>query len=205
MAIGGAQAGHDKEAIFPLAANGGHLVARTDNAIQPRGMGQFGQSQRLIMGIADNAGGPQIIIAKAGQHGNGNHLAMFARRRLGIFHHRAATRGVNSDDGRLQHMDRLHGGGNRVGNVVQFEIKKYRQADMGNFVNAVVAMGAEKFQPQLQPANMALDLLCQYERGIEPGQVKRKKQGVMVHFSSRIDWLRRQLPIGWRWQVAGWG
>ena len=69
-------------------------------------------------------------------------------------------------------MDRLHRGGDRVGNVVQLQVEKDRQAQLGQFMHAVVAVGAEEFQPQLQPADMVLHLAGNGLGSLQTGQVE---------------------------------
>ncbi len=58
-------------------------------------------------------------------------------------------------------MDRLHRGGDGIGDVVQLEVEEDRQPDMGEFVHTVMAVGAEEFEPELQAADVRLDLLRQ--------------------------------------------
>jgi len=92
------------------------------------------------------------FIIKTGEHGDGNDLAPLARRSLGIFHHRApACHAVDGDDGGFEHMDRLHRGGNGVGDVVQLEIEEDRQAELGDFMHAVVAVRAKNSRPSFTP------------------------------------------------------
>ena len=169
-------------------------------------MGQVGQPQGLVMGIAAHAGGGKVRIVEAGQHGDGDHLGMFARRSLGILHHGPPARCVDRDDGGFQHVDGLHGGGHGVGNVMQLQVKEDRQAHLGQFMHAVVAMGAEEFQPQLQPADVAFHLAGKGFGGFETGQVKREVDGVR-HISFQV-WFRQfgpglRLRAGWTCRAAG--
>ena len=127
---------------------------------------------------------------------------MFTRGRLGIFHHRAAPAGVDGDDRRLQHMDRLHRGSHGVGNIVELEIKEDWQSDLRNLVNPVVAMGIEELEPQLQPADMVLDLAGEGFGGIKPGNIERKIDWIGVHIrllACPLCWLQ----AGWRSLWAG--
>ena len=66
----------------------------------------------------------------------------------------------------------------RVGNVVEFEVEEDRQPDLGQFVHAVVAVRAEEFQTQLDPADMALDLFGQGARRVDARQIE-----------GEIDWV----------------
>jgi hypothetical protein len=156
-------------------------MAGTDDAVDPRALGQIGQTQRLIMGIALDADVGQIAIVEAGQHGDGDHLGVLASGGLGVFHHGAATGGMDRHDAGLQHMDRLHRARHRVGNIVQLQVEENRQADLGQLMHAVMAMGAEELQPQLDPADMGLHLARQGFGGIEAGQVKGEIERVAVH------------------------
>ena len=77
---------------------------------------------------------------------------------LGVLHHRPPAAGVDGDDRRLEHVDRLHRPGDGVGDVVQLEVEEDRQADVGDLVHAVVAVRAEELEPELEPADVRLDL-----------------------------------------------
>jgi hypothetical protein len=79
---------------------------------------------------------------------------MLARRSLGIFHHGAATGGVDGHDRWLEHMDRLHCRSDSVGNIVELEIEEDRQAQFMDLMYPMVAMGAEEFEPQLEAADV---------------------------------------------------
>ena len=70
-------------------------------------------------------------------------------RRLGIFHHRPPAAGMDGDDRRFEHVDRLHRPGDGVGDIVQLQVEEDRQADMRDLVHPVVAVGAEEFEPEL--------------------------------------------------------
>ena len=50
--------------------------------------------------------------------------------------------GVDGDDRRLEHMDRLHRAGDGVGDVVELQIEEHRQAEPREHVDAVRAVGA---------------------------------------------------------------
>ena len=60
----------------------------------------------------------------------------------------------------MQQCNRLHCLGNGIGNVVQFQIKKYRKAELLHFMHAVMSVGTEKFEAQLNPANLVLNAPC---------------------------------------------
>ena len=88
-----------------------------------------------------------------------------------ILHHRAATRGVDGYDGGFKRVNRLHCLGNRIGNVVQFKVEENGKAQLLHFMHAMVAIGAEKFETKLYPANLSLDTACQFQRVFEIGRV----------------------------------
>ena len=183
MGVCRAQAGDDEEAVLPLAPHRRHLVAGADDAIQPGAVGEVGQAQRLIMGGSTDADAGEVALVQAGEHGDSDNAGVFSGSRLGVFHHRPAASGMHGDDGGLQHMDGLHRGGHGVGNVVQLQVEKDRQADLGDLVHTVGAMRAEEFQPQLQPADMRLHLAGQRLGSVEAGQVEGEVDGIVMHGS----------------------
>ena len=75
----------------------------------------------------------------------------------------------------------MHRAGDGVGNIVQFQIEEDRQAEMGDLVDAVVAVRAEELEPELESADMALDLLRERLGGVEPRNVEREEDRVVVH------------------------
>ena len=75
-------------------------------------------------------------------------------------------------------MDRLHRAGDRVGNVVEFQIEEDRQAHLCDLVHAVVPVLAEKLEAQLQAADMALHLFGKSTCCIETRQIE-----------GEIDWV----------------
>ena len=64
---------------------------------------------------------------------------------------------MHRDDGRRQPGERMQRAGNGIGNVVQLEIEKHRQAFAGDGRDPRRAIGAEEFQPELDPADVAAD------------------------------------------------
>ena len=69
--IGGTDAGHDeKESLPAVAAQGGDLVRRADDAVESGLPGEGGEATRLIERRAVLADAPEIIIVEAGQHGD---------------------------------------------------------------------------------------------------------------------------------------
>src|SRR3546814_9630795 len=58
-------------------------------------------------------------------------------------------------------MDRL---GDRIGNVVQLQVKKDRQIELRHLHHAVMAVGAEEFETELQAADMIFDGVCKVLR-----------------------------------------
>ena len=128
----------------------------------------------MIVCAALYSGPLQVPLVHAGQHRDTDHLGVLCCRGLGIFKHCAATAGMNGDDGRLKHMDGLHRPGDRVGNVVELEIEKDRQAYLSDQMDAVRPMRAEELEPELDTANVALDLLGESDTVLEPGDIEGK-------------------------------
>ena len=149
-------------------------MARTDHAIEPGAAREFGDPQHLIVGAARHPGAFQIAVVEAGQQGYRDHLAVFARRSLGVFHHRPPAAAVDGDDCRFEHVDRLHRRGDGVGDIVELEIEEDRQSQSGDLMDPVVAVGAEEFEPQLDPADVRVDFLRQLQRRFELGHVERE-------------------------------
>ncbi len=75
----------------------------------------------------------------------------------------------------------MHRAGDGIGDIVHFQVEEDRQSDPRDFVDAVMAMRAEEFEPELEPADMSLDQLRQRGGGIELGDVEREKDRVVVH------------------------
>ena len=172
------QTGHHEIAVFPRLVRRFHFMAGAYDAIETGLARQIGQPHDLVMGRSANAGRGHVLAVQAGQQGHGHHLGVFARRRLGVFHHRASAAGMHGDDRRLEHMHRLHGLGDGVGNVMQLKVEKDRQADMRDFMHAVMAIGAEKFETELEAAYLAFQLLRDGQRIIQMRRVQRNEQGI---------------------------
>jgi 2-polyprenyl-6-methoxyphenol hydroxylase-like FAD-dependent oxidoreductase len=71
-------------------------------------------------------------------------------------------------------MDRLHRGGDRVGDVVELQIEEDRQAEMRDLVHPVAAMRAEELEPEFHPADMRLDLAHQRLGRLELRNIERE-------------------------------
>ena len=140
-----------------------------------------------------HAGLQQIIVIEAGEHGHRDHFAMFARSRFGILEHRAPARAMHGDNRGFEHMDRLHRGGDGVGDIVQFEIKEDRQPDLGDLVNPVMSVRAKEFEAKFQPANMITHLFSQSYSRIETRQIKRK-----------IDRIGHSASLYWWAAASSW-
>ncbi len=69
-------------------------------------------------------------------------------------HHRRAALGVDIQDGHAKRGSGAAGARHGVGNVVKFEVQENRQPHIDKGPHPARAMGAEEFQPQLQPADM---------------------------------------------------
>src|SRR3546814_14948990 len=87
---------------------------------------------------------------------------------------------MNSQYRRLQAMQCLDCLGDRIGNVVQLQVKKDRQIELRHLHHAVMAVGAEEFETELQAADMIFDGVCKVlrffkVRGID-GDINRAAQ-----------------------------
>src|SRR5690606_11732398 len=169
-----AQTGDDEEAVLPLLMNLADLFARADDAVEPGRVREVGQSHDLVVGTAAHAGAGQVTFVEASEHRHRDDAGVLARRGLRILHHRSPTAGVNRDDRRLEHVNRLHRAGHRIGNVVQLEVEEDRQADVRDLVHTMVAVRAEELEPELEAADMRLDLFGQRPRRVELRQVERQ-------------------------------
>ena len=85
------------------------------------------------------------MIVEAGQYGHCNHFGMQACSSFGILHHRTASGGMDGHNGGLKHVDRLHGLCDGIGNIVQFQVEENGQAQLLNFMHAVMPVRAKKF------------------------------------------------------------
>jgi len=61
---------------------------------------------------------------------------------------------------------------------VQLQVEEDRQPDMGDLVNAVVAVRAEELEPELEPADVRLDPLGQRFGGIELRDIEGQVKGI---------------------------
>src|SRR3546814_4178549 len=104
---------------------------------------------------------------EAGQHRSRDDLRIEARRRLCLFEHRTAARGVDGEDRGFERAQRLNRLGDGVRNVVELEVEEDRQAELRHLMDAVMAVGAEEFEPELEPADVMAHLLRQRLRGVE--------------------------------------
>lgn len=144
-------------------------MARADDAVETRFAGQRGKADDLVVRGAANADIIEIGRVEAGEHGDADHLGRASRDRLGLFHHRAAARSVDGQDRGFERTQRLDRLGNGVRDVMQLEVEEDRQAELRHFVHPVMAVGAEEFEAELQPADMVAHPLRQRQRGIEVG------------------------------------
>ena len=77
-------------------------------------------------------------------------------------HHFASAGGVEREHANRQARYGLNGLGDGVGNVVEFEVEKDVEAEVGDFTDAVGAGGGEHLEADFRPADGALELA---ERG----------------------------------------
>ena len=173
-----AQAGDDEEAVFPLAMRSADFLPRTHDAVEARGMSQFGQPHDMVVGSAADALLGEVAFVQAGQHGDGHDFRAFPRRRLRVLQHGAPAAGVDGNDRGFQQVDRLHRAGDRVGNIVELEVEENGQAQLRDVMHPVRSMRAEEFQPELQPADMVLHLFRQRLRRVQLRQVEREIDGI---------------------------
>ena len=106
------------------------------------------------MRAATDTGRRQIGGIEAGQHRDRDDLGMDRRRRLGVLQHRPPAAGMNREDRGLDGAERLHRLGDRVRNIVQLQVQKDRQAKLCHVAHALLAVGAEEFEAQLQAADV---------------------------------------------------
>src|SRR5690606_27479299 len=165
-------------AILPLLSNLAYFLAGTDETVEARGVCQFGEAHDLIVRAAFDTGTLEVAFVEACEHRHRDHLGARCGRRFGVFHHRPPATGVDSDDCRLEDVDRLHRPGDRVRNVVQLEIQEDRQADMRNLMHPGMAVRAKELEPELEPAQVSLDLLGQCTGRVELRNVEREIDGI---------------------------
>ena len=76
----------------------------------------------------------------------------------GPLHHLAASAGMQREHFDWKWGDRFDGLGDGVGDVVELEVEKYVEAELGNFADAVGAAGGEHLETNFNPADGALEL-----------------------------------------------
>lgn len=136
-------------------------------------MCEIGEAQYLIVRVARDAGGGEIVGVEAGQHRDRDHLRIERGGGLGILQHRAAAAGVDGEDRGFERPQRLDRLGDGIGDVVQFQVEEDRQAELRHLVHAVLPMGAEEFEAELDATDMGAGA-CGYRLGAgEIGGVDR--------------------------------
>ena len=94
---------------------------------------------------------------------------------------------MNGDDRRFEHVDRLHRAGDGVGDVMELQVEEDRQADMGDLVHAVMAVRAEELEPELEPADMRLDLFGKGLGGFELRNIESEVDRISQGYSDFSD------------------
>ena len=131
-------------------------------------MRQCGEPCDLNVGGIVDADTVEVMVVKAGQHGDANNLGMQTGGCLGILHHCAPAAGMDGDNCGFEHVDRLHRLGDGVGDIMQLEVEENRKAEFLHLMHAMMAIGAEKLEAQFHPADMCLDPAGQIERVVQP-------------------------------------
>src|SRR3546814_10050637 len=65
--------------------------------------------------------------------------------------------------------------GDRIGNVVQLQVKKDRQIELRHLHHAVMTVGAEEFETELQAADMIFDRVCKVLRLFKVRSIEDRK------------------------------
>ena len=129
------------------------------------------------------AGGPDVVVREAGENGDGDELGVAVHRLRCGLHHVEAAGGVQVDDagrGRNAHQ-RLHGGGNRVGNVVELEIEEDRKPGLRHAGVALKAVRVEELHADLGPADMRFQRLRKRHGLVEVRRVNGNTDRVGGH------------------------
>ena len=129
------------------------------------------------MGVSRQANRFKIAAIKAGQHSDADNLGAFGCRRFGIFHHRPAPGGMNRQDRWFQRPQRHDCLGHRIRNVVKFKVEENRQAKRRHIAHPRAPIGGEKFQPQLDPADMAFHFFGKRHCLVKIGRIERDVDG----------------------------
>ena len=85
---------------------------------------------------------------------------------------------MNVHNRRAEVGDGAYRAGHRVGNVVELEIEKDRQAEFDDGADSVGAVRGEEFEPGLHPADMAPQRLGPVARLVEIGGVEGREYGI---------------------------
>ena len=149
-------------------------------------MCEIGEAQHLIVRVTGDAGGGEIVGVEAGQHRDRDHLGVERGGGLGILQHRAAAAGVDGEDRGFKRPQRLDCLGDGVGNVVQLQVEEDRQAKLRHLVHAVLPMGAEEFQAELDAADMGAGAGSDRFGAGEVGRVDRDVDGAHATGSSTV-------------------
>src|SRR5688572_12872316 len=98
-------------------------------------------------------------------------------------------RGVEMRDG----PDRA---GDGVRDVMEFEVQEERNLVLGDPEHALFAIGAEEFEPELQPAGMAVEIADQRAGMVNIGGVDGDENRVQARGSSSGDGSGRESGSG---------
>ncbi len=147
-----------------LLAQAGHLDRGADESLNSATPGHGCQSFHLFGRTPAHPGCRQLCSVHAGQNGNseqGGGSLRFARRFHCRRQHGRSAAGVNREHVHAQPRCGTHRSCHGVGNIVQLQIKKYREASPLKLGDQRVALGNVKLQADLEPSRRSLQLIHQ--------------------------------------------
>ena len=163
-----------------------HQVMRAaHHAVETGALRQLGQCAGMALGVLRRleARGPDVVVREARQDRHGDQLgAAIDRFRRGL-HHVQTAGGMQVHDagGGIDPHQRLHGGGNGVGNVVELQVEEDGKSRLRHAGITCKAMGVEELHADLGPADMWLQRLGQRHGVIEVRRVEGDTDRVGRH------------------------
>lgn len=194
-ASGGADAGSDENARRAgESAEIGDLFSGADKAVDAGGAAEAGEEFDLGSGFACSADGGELCSIHAGENGDCEQLRRGRERGERFLcrgHHHWPAECVQGEEFNAEGCGGTDGAGDGVGNVMEFEVEEDGVAAPSNPIEDGWPSGDEEFQSDLEPADGAVELVDELERGGGVGIVKRDNQAVTGGEVVDRGWHRR--------------
>jgi len=163
----GTDAGNYEEGPGPkLLAEGSGLFRRADEALDPAGASQAGETEDLSGRCIRDACALELDDVHAGEDGHSKQARrgrIFGRSLGGGAEHRFASAGVKGEQASAYIGDRADGSGDGVGDVVELQVEEDLESAVTQGLDQRVASGAVKLEADLHPATTAFEPVDEVE------------------------------------------